>query len=42
MNIITEDQTIFDFVQTLWSFSIVCFTVILIKITKYINIKSKE
>ena len=45
-NTVTEisDQsgTFFDIIQNVWSFAVVCFTIILAKITKYINLRQKQ
>lgn len=40
---ITEETTsFFDGVQNVWTFTIICFTVIVMKLTKYINLKHKQ
>jgi hypothetical protein len=35
-------STLFDLAQTVWALSLVCFTVIVMKLTKYINIAYKR
>lgn len=40
--IITTYGSVFDVVQNIWSFAIICFSVLLFKITKYINLREKE
>lgn len=35
-------NTFFDILQNIWGFAIVCFTVLLRKFTKYINIRQKD
>lgn len=39
-----EEQTItfFDAVETIWTFTIICFTVIVMKLTKYVNLREKQ
>ena len=34
--------TLFDVMQSVWSFSVLVFTVLVLKLTKYINLKHKE
>jgi hypothetical protein len=38
----TSTSSIFDVVQNIWGFAIICFTVILMKATKYINLRQKQ
>lgn len=40
-NIDVKQGSIFDVVQSVWSFSIVVFTIVVVKLTKYINLKQK-
>lgn len=40
---INETQTtFFDTLQSVWGFATVCFAVLLVKLTKYINLRAKE
>jgi hypothetical protein len=40
---ITEETTsFFDGVENVWTFTIICFTIIVMKLTKYINLKHKQ
>lgn len=38
----SKTSTLFDLAQTVWALSLVCFTVVLMKVTKYINIGYKR
>lgn len=40
-NINVQEGSIFDIVQNIWSFSMVVFTILVVKLTKYINLKQK-
>jgi hypothetical protein len=43
LNVITESSTsLFDVLQTVWGLGTVCFTVLLLKVTKYINVHQKQ
>ena len=35
-------STFFDVIQNIWGFGMICFTVLLKKFTKYINIRQKD
>ena len=37
-----NSNTFYDVVQNVWSFALVCFTVLVMKITKYINLQQKQ
>ena len=36
------NNTFFDIIQNIWGFAIICFTILLMKLTKYINLRQKE
>ena len=36
-----EKGSFFDMVENLWTFAIICFSFLLIKLTKYVNLKAK-
>ena len=35
-------NTFFDIIQNIWSFAIICFTILLMKVTKYVNLRQKD
>ena len=36
-----SETTIFDTLQSVWGFATICFAVVLVKVTKYINLRAK-
>lgn len=37
-----ETSDIFEAVENIWTFTIVCFTIIVMKLTKYVNLSEKQ
>ena len=42
LNIEEETSDIFTAIENVWTFTVICFTVIVMKLTKYINLEEKQ